>query len=122
VNHQFSALSLFELTGDVNSVDDERVDTVVIPADPVAKMVERAAFDAAMGKTTADDPAWDELLGTAPTAEEKRANSPFKKGTIGYKLGIVRTEEKTDADGAKWLYGYDANDELVDARVIGSVI
>jgi hypothetical protein len=73
------------------------------------------------------DPGWDETLGSGSDALHKRApesgerRTIFAKGTLGAKLGICRTEEKTDADGDKWIYGYNAADELVDARVIDSI-
>jgi hypothetical protein len=57
MNNQFSALSLFELTGEINRPDDERVDNVVVPPDPVAAFVEKAQLAVSLGKNGKPD--WD---------------------------------------------------------------
>ena len=46
-----------------------------------------------------------------------RRDTRYKKGTRGYDLGIVRTEEVT-VDGERWMNAYDAAGRLVDTREI----
>jgi hypothetical protein len=118
MNHQFAELSLFQLTGDINRPDDEPISKTVVPDDPVAAFVEEAALASALRKDEPDFELAGKILAEKSTPEAKPAQSRFAKGTLGYKLGIVRTEEKVDEDGAKWIYGYDAAGELVDAHVI----
>jgi hypothetical protein len=42
------------------------------------------------------------------------------RGTLAKKLGIVRSERVTGADGAVWIHAFNCRDELVDARVLWS--
>jgi len=57
MNNQFAALSLFELTGNIDRVTDEPVDNVVVPEDPVAAFVEEAQLAVSLGKNGKPD--WD---------------------------------------------------------------
>ncbi len=50
MNNQFAALSLFELTGEINRPDDERVDNVVVPENPIGAFFEKAELAAALQK------------------------------------------------------------------------
>lgn len=104
MSYQFGALSLFEATGDVTGVNDEPISKTVVPDDPVAAVIERAQFDAALGKTTAGDPAWDALLGSTPapdaSAEElqKRARLDFVDIERDAKLLAKRMTEEWNSE------------------------
>jgi hypothetical protein len=100
------------------------LDDEFVRPDAVEKFVEAARSQAVLTKTGAPivDESWndwDEPLTDKPL--EKRGANPlnFAKGTIGHKWGITRIEEKT-IDGERWTYAY-AGDDLIDARVIGSL-
>ena len=101
------------------------LDDEFVRPDALEKFVEAARSQAVLAKARAPivDESWndwDEPLTAKPL--EKRFTNPlgFAKGTIGFKLGITRVEQKI-IDGEKWTYGY-AGDELVDARVVGSFL
>jgi hypothetical protein len=101
VNNQFAELSLLELTGNLNGVNDDPVDLAPDPPDPLGKVIERRQFDAALAKgggNPNDAAAWDELLLTSDPALTKRV------------------EERT-VGGDRWEHTY-VGDELVSARVV----
>lgn len=75
MNHQFGALSLFELTGDVNTPDDERADTTVVPDNSVSKFQETAELAAALGGKDEDWKLAEQFLATTP---EDKPVAPHK--------------------------------------------
>lgn len=96
--------------------------SVLPPEDPITKFARDREFELALQKTggaLGSDSSWDEPL-AASVPLGKRFTNPlnFAKGTIGFKLGIVRQERKTGIDGDVWLHGYNEAGELVDARVM----
>lgn len=88
----------------------------------------RKATVAALTKT--DRPVAVQLDMSVPESDIDDDDAPLYKlpaivkgdgqRTFGKRLGIVRSEEIKNADGDVWLHGYDANNELVDARFIKS--
>jgi hypothetical protein len=89
------------LYSDINRQDDS------IPH-PVQQFLERAALTQALGKGV--DPDWNQEVSTV----EKR-----KSGTMAQRLGIVKSEIRTE-DGVRWAYGYDVAGEVVDIRALPS--
>ena len=91
------------------------------PPNPVQKFFAAVADQRSQEPTslvkypTAHDPAWDEPIGR----ELGKRGTPvtFAKGSLGYRLGIVRVEQET-IDGENWIRGFNAGGNLVDARVI----
>jgi hypothetical protein len=102
--------------GDIEkSLDDLPVDPSAsgVITDPIGEFVkasETAVLTKGFSNVVADS-RWDEPL-TAGPALEKRALP--KTGTVGQKLGIVKTEVSApDEDGIRTLSGYNASGELV---------
>ena len=110
MNHQFGALSLFELTGNVNGVDDERVDNVVIPADPVAAFFAKAELGAYMG-----DPSWDEPIAATPQVQLSKAfreRSDARLHRVAEKIRKIFGSHAEEAEEAISI----ANEMLQEAR------
>jgi hypothetical protein len=83
---------------------------------------------AALAKT--DKPITVLLDMSVPTSDIDDDDAPLYKlpaivkddgrRTLGKRLGIVRSEEVTNADGDTWLHGFGADGQLIDARLIKS--
>jgi hypothetical protein len=107
-------------TDDVaDAVDDEVVHPVTkfFEAAPINDALAKAdkrvsvAFD--WGIPPADDVDDDGEFYKAPAIV--RHNGPM---TLQKRLGIIRSEKITTAAGDVWLHGFDANNQLVDARLL----
>jgi len=108
---------LAEIAGDVDPGDRSVTKEFSIhgedtTTDPVGTMFQKAADDM-LAKTAGVELRWDELV--APL--KKRESLPAT-GTLAKRLGITRVEEILIA-GEKWMHGFNAAGELVDARIIG---
>ena len=97
--------------------------------DPVAKFFEAAPVAVALGKSNRASVVFD--LAPPPESDvDDDSTSPFYKSpviirgdqrpTLAKKLGIVRTEEITTANGDVWIHAFNSGNELVDARLIKS--
>jgi hypothetical protein len=111
--------------------DQEVLDEVDLDAQPnlmddfILRNQVQAAVKSANGATTVFD------LALPPESDvDDDDNSPFYKSpvvlqddgrrTLKKRLGITRSEEVKAADGSVWLHGFDASNQLVDARLIES--
>jgi hypothetical protein len=123
---QYSGYSeLFKEYGAQDDVPDGIEDEV---PHPIAKFWQSATV-AALAKT--DKPVSVEFDMSVPASDiDDDASSPLYKSpaivrgdghrTLAKKLGIIRTERVTTADGAVWIHAFNCRDELVDARVLQS--
>jgi hypothetical protein len=101
---------------EIQKVYDSDVDFADIPH-PLDKFMRHESV-LAKSSPVAADPTWDEPL-TVSTPLEKSFTNPlgFTKWSMGYRLGIVRVEEK-EINGERWSRAYNQAGELVEARVI----
>ena len=106
---------------------DERPMEDDVP-DPVGEIFKAAPVKAALAKadkrtnivfdwavppeSDVDDDATTQLY-KAPAVLKDTGPMTLKK-----RLGIVRSEEVTTAAGDVWVHGFDANNQLVDARLL----
>jgi hypothetical protein len=108
MNHQLAELSALLATGNPHR-DEDPIDTIDVPDDPTAKVVERAAFEKAGGPkdwNLDDDGNRDALA--------KRASSFVAEAPFGSAVGLAKTSRTEITNG--WEYRYDVNGELVGAR------
>jgi hypothetical protein len=88
--------------------------TATVDVDPqplLAKFIERRQFEAELEKTgdMIVDPSWREPIGRV----EKKLPTT---GSLGKRLGIVRSEITEEEDGTRRLCGFNAAGEVVDVR------
>ena len=102
---------------EIQKVYDSDSDHSDIPH-PLDKLFRDTRHEAVLAKSSvAADPTWDEPL-TVSTLEKSFTNPlGFTKWSMGYRLGIVRVEEK-EINGERWSRAYNQAGELVEARLI----
>lgn len=113
----FLMTAIYGGTDVMKSLDDDNAGLVTgdfQDLDPVTKWIQVNQLRKSGG--TLDDASWDAPLTTTAPLEKRGTPVTFAKGTVGFKLGITRVEEKT-IDGELWKFGYRADGELVDAHV-----
>jgi hypothetical protein len=96
---------------------------------PFEQLEHDGAVRAALGKSNGASVVLDLALPPESDVDDD-STSPFYKSpvivqdggrrTLKKRLGITRSEEVKGADGSVWLHGFDANNQLVDARLIES--
>jgi hypothetical protein len=108
---------------DVPDLSDDDIPTIV------EQIRHNGAVRAALGKSNGASVVLD--LPLPPECDvDDDSTSPFYKSpviirgdqrpTLAKKLGVVRTERVTTADGAVWIHAFNSKNELVDARVLQS--
>ena len=95
----------------------------------VEKLKHDGAVRAALGKS-AEPVSVDLGWVLPPTSDVDDADGEFEKSptivrgdgrrTLGKKLGITRVDEIVTQSGDKWLHGFNAANELIDARLLES--
>jgi hypothetical protein len=96
---------------------------------PFEKLKHDGAVRAALGKS-AESISVDLGWVLPPTSDVDDADGEFEKSstivrghgrrTLGKKLGITRFEEVVTESGDRWLHGFNAANELIDARFLES--
>ena len=116
MNHQLLEGHEWVETGSVNRSGDEVPSTAVIPENPIAEFFERAAFVAAGGPAS-----WNEstssLVKQADRVAANRLGLREPYGSAASLNKTARVEERT-AGGDRWLYRYNADNEIISASVI----
>jgi hypothetical protein len=109
-------LKLLEV-GNREGLDVDNMEEVT--ADPIGSFLEKVEANRILGKAVLQETSWNEPL--AKAAPEKPFANPlgFEKSSIGYKLKIVRVEDKRIEDGTRWAYAYNEAGDLVDAKFAG---
>jgi len=111
--------------------ENEELDKVDLDAqpNPMDAFVHRAQVNAALAKSSTGTSVVLDL--SVPSDDvDSEENSPMYKTpkivkdggrrTLAKKLGITRVEEVVTKSGDKWLHGFNAAGDLVDARLLQS--
>jgi len=103
---------------------DESGDVDELP-NPFERLKHEGAVRAALGKSNGASVVLDLSV---PEGDVDDDSSPCYKSpvileddgrmTLKKRLGITRSEQVKAADGSVWLHGFDANNQLVDARLV----
>ncbi len=109
---------------------DDVADSIEELPDPVGKLFEAAPVNAALAKAdTRTNLIFDWAIPSADDVDDDSTTQLHKSPmvvrddgprTLAKKLGVTRTEQVVTASGDTWLHGYDAHNQLVDARLIKS--
>jgi hypothetical protein len=94
---------------------------------PIDRIWQAAPVNAAVKSANGASIVFDLALPPESDVDDD-STSPFYKSplilqddgrrTLKKRLGITRSEEVKAADGTVWVHGFDANSQLVDARVL----